>query len=117
ADGDAQGNVVHRPQAAELLDNVFDLDGVRAHDDFLIASLLPMARTMPCGANSTTATYRMPNMVIQRSVWLLTECPRYTTRKAPRMGPSKVPAPPMMTISMTSADMTMPTASGLTKPL
>ena len=55
--------------------------------------------------------------MIQRSVKPLTRWLSSMTMKAPRTGPASVPAPPMMTISVISAEITMPTDSGLTKPL
>ena len=59
------------------------------------------------------ATKIAPSRKFQRSMKPLTTLLTITTRPAPTIGPSKVPAPPEITISSTSADEVSASVCGL----
>src|SRR5579862_380893 len=69
--------------------------------------------TSPSGMNTTIATKIAPSMKFQRETYALTTSLMMTTRLAPTIGPSNVPAPPEITISKTSADEVSARAGGL----
>src|SRR5579884_569993 len=60
--------------------------------------------TKPSGMNTTIATKIAPSMKFHRWIYALTTFLMMTTRAAPTTGPSRVPAPPEMTINSASAE-------------
>src|SRR5262249_30198287 len=104
-------------------------DSERAHD---LASALPgialelgsrlrharrqkrmVPGTRPSGIRITMATKMAPSRKFQRSINPLTTVLTATTSAAPTIGPSRVPAPPEITISNTSAEAVSASVWGL----
>src|SRR3974390_883912 len=122
---DIEIDVIGDVQAAERLAEA--REGERAHGLASVATTLPgklffrhischsraLPGTRPSGIIMTIATKIAPSRKFQRSMKPLTTVLTATTRAAPTIGPSRVPAPPEITISSTSAEDVSASVCGL----
>src|SRR5512138_658995 len=118
---DPHRHLVERHQGAVAARHAVELE--QRHDQRFSAAVRkrPVARPvaspqMPSGANSTKAMKIRPKYSAQASVQALSWCSISMKKAAPRIGPTRVPAPPTITMISTWPDSSQNRSSVLAKP-
>src|SRR5262249_38163787 len=109
-----EAQLIDRPQRAERLAQVADLDHAPA---FLLAAKVRRSRPhKPSGRNSTKTMKMTPSTSRCRSVWLPIIDSKNVMMTLPMSGPISVPTPPTSDITTALVETSKPNRCGATKP-